>query len=126
MKVPGRYWKVLAVVLISFLIYNKYGCGKNPFGNDTETYRWYEVESPTEENLYSVYFVNSNDGCGRWKTEELLFTMMVQAGSLLTVLLDSTYGTFILFHRTVVGQLGTLIQFYTTTGMSGKWFIATP
>ena len=62
MKVPGRYWKVLAVVLISFLIYNKYGCGKNPFGNDTETYRWYELESPTEENLCSVYFVNSNDG----------------------------------------------------------------
>jgi len=62
MKVSVRNWNVLAVVLISFLICNKYGCGKNPFGNDTETYRWYEVESPTEENLYSVYFVNSNDG----------------------------------------------------------------
>lgn len=62
MKVLGRHWTVLVVIFISILVFNRCGCGRNPAGDDIATYRWYEVESPTEKSLRSVYFVNSNDG----------------------------------------------------------------
>jgi len=58
-------------ILLLILLQTFSGCerDKNPMddsgknnGIDTTVSKWYEVESPTDESLYSVHFLNPNDG----------------------------------------------------------------